>query len=175
MSFARVASCAGLLLLGSSACQSGSSNDTTSALGTKGTQQESKDAGTQVAERDAAPAPCQGRGQSLDGLSVEGGGGLSLKVKSVDPDPPVVGDNSWRVALSLDGEPLAGVADEILVSPFMPDHGHGSPVSVGVSELSDGVYRFEPVNTFMPGYWEITVRVQGDAGESSVMFGVCIE
>lgn len=174
MSFARVASCAGLLLLGSSACQSSSSaNDSESALGTKGTQQESNDAGMQGPERDAAP--CQGRGQSLAGLSVEGDDGLSLKVESIEPNPPVVGDNSWRVELSRDGEPLAGAADEILVSPFMPDHGHGSPVSVGVSELSDGVYRFEPVNTFMPGYWEITLRVQGDAGESSVVFGVCIE
>jgi hypothetical protein len=126
-------------------------------------------------EEDAATAPCRGRGQSMHDLSVDGSDGLSLDVVGIAPDPPVVGDNSWRIELRQDGEPLAGVAEEVLVSPRMPDHGHGTPVSVGVSELAEGRYRFEPVNTFMPGYWEIEVRVQGDAVDRSVLFGVCIE
>lgn len=118
---------------------------------------------------------CRGRGDALPNLSVESGDGLALEVLSIDPEPPIVGDNAWDVALRRDGEPLIGAQNDIVVLPTMPDHNHGTPVTVGVRELSDGVYRLAPVNTRMPGYWEIDVRVDTDAGARSLLFGVCIE
>lgn len=156
---------AGALLWALSACSSGA----------EGTGRAREDAGARFTAPDAPSDPCQSRGQSLHGLAVEGSGGLALVMVSIEPDPAVVGDNSWQIELSLDGEPLPDVAEAIRVSPSMPDHGHGSPVSVGITDLGEGAYRLQPVNTFMPGFWEIEVRVDSDIAEGSVQFGVCIE
>jgi hypothetical protein len=156
-----------LLVLGACGCASGGEG--------AGGDREPNDAASNAMASDALSEPCEGRGQSLAGLSVDGDGDLSLAVVAIDPDPPVVGDNSWRVELLHEDEPLVGVADDILVSPRMPDHGHGTPVSVGVSEPSEGVYRLEPVNTFMPGYWEIDVLVEANDAQGSVLFGICVE
>jgi hypothetical protein len=125
-------------------------------------------------EVDAGSLPCGGRGRDLHDLSVTGEA-LSLEVLELQPDPPVVGDNSFRVALELEGEPLVGASDDIIVSPTMPDHGHGTPVTVGIFESGQGIYQLEPVNTFMAGYWQISVEVDSESGTGWVQFGVCVE
>lgn len=133
--------------------------------------------GDDVAEDDfdgLMPVACNDRGEPLDGLTASGDG-MELHVVEFEPAPPVIGDNSWLVELSVDDEPLAGVEADIVVSPRMPDHGHGSPVMVGVAEEMDGVYRLSPVNTFMPGYWEIELSIEAEDVDASVSFGVCIE
>jgi hypothetical protein len=131
------------------------------------------------AEADAAktPAPlgCNGRGVDVDGLEVSGERGLTLRFESAEPMPPATGDNSWLVALEAEGEPLSGVAHELSVTPHMPDHGHGSPVAVEVTEQDAGVYRVAPINTFMPGYWQITFEVASEELRDAVEFGVCVE
>lgn len=90
------------------------------------------------------------------------------------PAPPDKGDNAWTLELTdAEGAPVDGVDFE--VEPFMPDHAHGTPKQVVVTPMGDGLYGLDPVNLFMPGLWEITVRaVDGDTTLDSVVFRFCI-
>lgn len=131
------------------------------------------------AEAGLPPAPCDGRGQVLEDVDiaarVDGGASLSLKFVEGEPMPPVVGNNSWLFALELDGVPFAGAAEHVIVTPFMPDHGHGTPTAVVVTETSAGSYQFEPVHTRMAGFWEIRIDVDTADVDATLVFGVCVE
>jgi hypothetical protein len=53
--------------------------------------------------------------------------------------------------------PLDGLS--ISVSPYMPDHKHGT-TPVGVMPTgSGGIYTMSPVNLYMAGYWEVTFNI----------------
>jgi hypothetical protein len=94
---------------------------------------------------------------------------------SADPALPIKGDNTWVLSITdLGGAPLDGLT--IQVTPMMPDHGHGTAVVAEVMATGNpGEYTLTPVNLFMAGYWEVTLDVTSDAGQDSVMFGVCVE
>ena len=66
-------------------------------------------------------------------------------------------------------------AASMVVTLFMPDHGHGTPVSVGVTETKSGEYELAPVNTFMPGLWQIHLELTRDAAPELFEFNVCVE
>jgi hypothetical protein len=127
---------------------------------------------------DAALSGCSGRGEALEDLELsEGAGSSMLTLSFIDAEPPVpiVGNNSWTFALQMDGMPLKDVASAITVTPLMPDHEHGTPTKVGVTEVSEGTYRFAPVHTRMAGYWEITVAIDSRELNAQLVFGVCVE
>lgn len=132
---------------------------------------DSDDSDSDSADSDAA---CQGRGDDLADLVVEGDDG-ELTLVETDPATPIAGDNSFTVMLSADGEMVSGLSDDIEVEPFMPDHGHGTPIAVEITEQDDGEYLLSPVNTFMPGLWEINLSVDSDELTSDFLFSVCIE
>ena len=97
------------------------------------------------------------------GLDKPGVAGLlDFKLMSASPAPPARGDNTWIVEVSsmtsgVVGGPVSGAA--MLVTPFMPDHGHGTPITVNVTSMpTAGQYQLTPVNLWMPGYWETTVQ-----------------
>ena len=106
-------------------------------------------------------------------------GALVFRLLDSQPGPPQKGDNTFTLAI----KNSAGVpqsAATIAVTPFMPDHGHGSPIKAEVSELASpagsGQYRASPVNLFMPGLWQITVSAQASGGvRDSAVFAFCIE
>lgn len=100
--------------------------------------------------------------------------GATLQVAIADADPalPIRGDNAWTVAIT-DSAGAAMTGLDLSVGPWMPDHGHGSPVQVEVTELEGGQYLVEPLNLFMAGYWEITVEIAEP--EDAVVFKVCVE
>ncbi len=106
-------------------------------------------------------------------------GALSVQLIESQPGPPQKGDNTWTLAVKTSaGTPVAGAT--VNVTPFMPDHGHGSPIKAITSELSTpagaGQYRVTPINLFMPGLWQITVAVQTGSGTSdSAVFPFCID
>jgi hypothetical protein len=119
---------------------------------------------------------CNGRGVDIDGFELSGDHGVDLAFQSAEPMPPVTGDNTWVVELTdADGEPVVDAGEDIAITPHMPDHGHGTPVAVQVAEQDDGVYRLAPVNTFMPGYWQITLELTTDELSDVLVFGVCVE
>jgi hypothetical protein len=126
-------------------------------------------------EGDSGLDPCGDRGDSLEDLAVEGSADLHLEMVEFSPNPPIAGDNSWVVRIDVAGEPLTGAASSMVVSPTMPDHGHGTSVDVGIEEVDPGVYRLEPVNTFMVGFWEIEVAIDDGDVAGALQFGVCVE
>jgi hypothetical protein len=92
-----------------------------------------------------------------------------------NPAPPIVGMNTWTVAVEGPGD--AAVPDAALaVAPYMPDHGHGSPLPANATPNGDGTYSIAPLYFFMPGVWRIQITVAtSDAGPpSTVDFFFCI-
>ncbi len=137
----------------------------------------SDDAATNQAETMSDTEPhCAGRGDVLADLTLESAGGEELSLLEYSPNPPHVGDNSWLIQLNdRDGSALSGVAESMLVTPFMPDHGHGTPVAVGVVEETTGEYRLSPINTFMPGLWQITLEFSAGNDTEQFSIDVCVE
>ena len=81
---------------------------------------------------------------------------------TLEPNPPHVGQH--RVVITLDQSDdgaLEGAA--VMVLPWMPAHGHGSPEVEAVEE-APGVYVAEDVLFHMPGVWDLHVHV--DAAEA---------
>lgn len=129
---------------------------------------------------DAAPVNCEIETRDDDyvaGLAKVGAGGLEFVLVESTPAPPSKGNNAWHLRVADDaGAPLPGLT--VQVTPFMPDHGHGTPVAVEVTELAEpGEYQADPVNLWMPGLWEVTIDVEDPAGAvtDSVIFRFCIE
>jgi hypothetical protein len=69
------------------------------------------------------------------------------------------------------------------VSPYMPDHGHGTSITPVATGEGSGDYQVAPLYLFMSGYWEITLSMLAppsgaDAGASgppeTVVFKTCI-
>lgn len=114
------------------------------------------------------------------GLEKAGANGmLDYKMMSATPAPPARGDNSWVFQIStmtsgVVGNPLDGAS--LTVTPFMPAHQHGSPIQVQVSPMTDpGTYKLEPVNLWMPGVWETTIRAVSGTTSDTVVYRFCIE
>jgi hypothetical protein len=100
---------------------------------------------------------------------------LEFKLMSSDPAPPARGDNTWILQLTTRAAPVTPVTGaDMTVTPFMPDHEHGSGKDVIVTPLTEpGQYRLAPVNLWMPGLWEITLQVSGATGDRAV-FRFCL-
>jgi len=62
---------------------------------------------------------------------------------------------------------------KIVVEGGMPEHDHGLPTQPRVTEeLGNGDYKLEGVRFHMRGYWEISVTVTTDEGESVVVISL---
>ena len=99
---------------------------------------------------------------------------ITIELKEATPSPPVVrSDNVWLLNLTdADGNALIGA--EIIASPYMPAHQHGS-AEVVVEEQGKGDYRLTPIELMMPGVWEIPISVTPADGEASeTTFRFCI-
>ena len=86
-------------------------------------------------------------------------GTIDVKLLSSDPAPPARGNNSWVILLSsmsagVVGAPMDGLASDITVTPYMPDHMHGTQILVEVTPVDGqtGEYTLSPVNLWMPGF-----------------------
>jgi hypothetical protein len=112
------------------------------------------------------------------GLPKDGSSGaLDFAMMSAEPSPPARGDNTWIVSiLDMNGQPFAGA--NLTVTPFMPAHQHGTPITVGVTPVAGtpGQYTLSPVNLWMPGVWETTIRAtSADTTTSdSALYTFCI-
>jgi YtkA-like len=83
-------------------------------------------------------------------------GTLTFKLMSSTPAPPSRGDNTWQIdVVDAGGSPVAGAA--MVVTPFMPDHNHGTQIKAVITEPSPGHYEAKPVNLWMPGLWQVTI------------------
>lgn len=128
---------------------------------------------------DDAPVDCstQVADTFTVGLDHHGSAGrLDFAMMSADPAPPARGNNTWLVQIDTmtdgsDTAPLTGAT--MTVTPYMPAHGHGTPVTVIVTEGSGGQYTLSPVNLWMPGVWQTTIDVTSPVTDSAV-FTFCL-
>lgn len=142
--------------------------------------------GSEDGEVDDAPPSCEEDTRDdafVAGISKTGDAGITLAIVDSLPAPPAKGDNQWSVELrDPDDALMPGFALE--VAPFMPDHGHGTTVAVVVTDDGNGSYTLNPVNFFMPGYWETTITVvdpgatdgeEDDTELDTMVFKFCVD
>ena len=122
-----------------------------------------------------------GRGDTyVVGLEHPGQAGLlDFKLLTATPSPPMRNFNTWTIQINamssgVVGAPATGAS--LIVTPFMPDHQHGAGAyTPQIKELTDGKYEVSQINTWMPGYWEITLDVQAGAVHDTVVYKFCIQ
>ncbi len=107
------------------------------------------------------------------GMSKIGEGGLEFVLVASNPTPPSRGDNVWTVQV-LDGS--AALTDVTLgIEPFMPDHGHGTSKTATVTAGGGSEYQIDPVNLWMPGFWEVKVNASNANATDSTTFRFCVD
>jgi hypothetical protein len=102
-------------------------------------------------------------------------GKFTLQLQKSDPAPPAKGDNTWDIQLvDALGAPVNGAT--IDVTPFMPDHGHGTAIDAVATPASsgEGEYSISPINLWMPGLWQVTLRAEAGDAQDDVVLGFCI-
>jgi hypothetical protein len=98
---------------------------------------------------------------------------------SADPATPSRQQRgTWVIQINWEatGAPVTGAS--LTVSPFMPDHQHGpGAYTPQIQALpTPGQYQISDINTWMPGYWEITIdAMTPDKVEDSAVFKVCVD
>ncbi len=96
-------------------------------------------------------------------------GRFDFKLIAMTPASPARGDNKWVIEI------VSAPHADVTATPFMPDHGHGTPVKVGVTpSATPGQYELAPINLWMPGYWEISVTAASGEDRDSAVFKLCI-
>lgn len=106
------------------------------------------------------------------GIEKIGAAGTHFRIMQSVPAPPGRGDNELTLQVT-DGANAPIVNAQLEVKPFMPDHGHGSPIQAVVTESTTvtGEYAVAPVNLWMPGLWQIIIdRTPAE----QVIFAFCI-
>ena len=107
-------------------------------------------------------------------MKVGTGGQLTFKLMSSMPAPPARNNNTWQIDI-VDGsnQPVTGAA--VTVTPFMPDHNHGTQIKAVVTEPTPGHYKADPVNLWMPGLWQVTIKATPNGGTAdAAVFSFCI-
>lgn len=103
-------------------------------------------------------------------------GVLAVALVDAQPAPPDKGDNAWVIEVrdAATDEVVDGAV--VTAEPFMPDHGHGTPIAPEVAD-GDGAGRYviERINLWMPGLWEVRVGVAGGERADRVVFAFCVE
>ena len=111
------------------------------------------------------------------GLSATSSDGkLKVSIAGAQPAPPEKGLNTWTLQLTDgSGNPVSGAT--MTVTPWMPDHGHGSSIVPQVMPMtSAGTYQVTLLDLFMPGIWQITFDVTPTSGPpETVTFSFCID
>jgi len=121
------------------------------------------------------PVDCAAEARDDDYVAgmVKTGERWSFALVDAAPAPPDEGDNTWSLHIA-DGE--AGVEGLALtVTPWMPDHDHGTPIAAVATEAAGGDYTVAPINLWLPGLWEVTVEGSDGASTDSAAFAFCIE
>lgn len=127
--------------------------------------------GIAVAARMMQPPPAD-----LD-LSLSRATDNGLYVSTLEPgiSPVTAGPiHSWTVEVTTpDGAPVEDAG--ISIEGGMPQHGHGLPTSPEVTEaLGEGRYLVEGMKFNMPGWWTVTVHIDGPAGTDAATFNLSL-
>lgn len=118
--------------------------------------------------------PCGGLAPSYSsGLSATGPNGVQVTLNDADPAPPGVGFNVFNLSVRDDAGNTLSTA-QLTVTPYMPQHHHGSPSVPEVEQLENGTYRVTRIEFTMPGYWELTIDVSSAGVDDSLRLNLCI-
>jgi hypothetical protein len=115
----------------------------------------------------------------LAGMHVASAAG-TFEVKLIEsvPGPPVKGNNSWTIEIddSASGAPLDLLA--VSVTPWMPDHGHGTQPVIVAPTGAAGQYGLMPVYLYMSGFWQVQIGIKSTAGaaatQDQAILPICI-
>lgn len=157
-----VALVAGSLLLSLAGGCSSSSDDTGSSGGSSGALQST--ACSQDTRKDVYTAGLSKKNDALTVMIVES-----------TPSPPKKGTNTMLLQIAdAAGKPVEGAT--VSVTPYMPDHAHGSAVVPAVTPMGEGKYAVAKLYYPMPGLWKVTVTVQTpNAAPQEVAFNFCFD
>ena len=109
------------------------------------------------------------------GLTKQTASAMSVKVMSATPAPPAKLTNELVLDITdAAGSPIDGATVSIL--PWMPDHAHGSAITLSVTPVGLGKYDVTNLYYPMPGLWRVTVTVQmPNVAAQDVAFSFCID
>nr|HEX4315015.1 FixH family protein [Kofleriaceae bacterium] len=139
--------------------------------------------GSPAAGPDAAPpvtynCAADTRGETyVSGLEAMGKSSVfDVKLMAMDPEPPSRGNNTWNVEIddATTGQPLPGLGSGMTVTPFMPDHQHGSPIKVDIADDGSGQYTLTPLNLWMPGVWTVTIAASDGSAFDKAVYTFCL-
>jgi len=100
---------------------------------------------------------------------------LTVALLASSPSPPAKSMNAFTLRITdAGGAPVDGAT--VAVTPYMPDHAHGTNVVPEVAAKGDGTYEVSKIYLVMPGFWRITVTVTTPgAAPQEVAFSFCVE
>ncbi len=108
----------------------------------------------------------------MPGMTASGPAGSTITLVAADPAPPARFINSWTIVASDPGGGAMG-ASAVVVSTFMPAHGHaGPPPAVTTGAAPELVVT--PIDLWMPGLWEVTFAVSHAGGTDRAVFAFCV-
>ena len=105
-------------------------------------------------------------------------GTFTIKLLDSSPGPPVKGNNVWNLEIddASSGAPVDGLA--IDVTPWMPDHNHGTSAAVGVMPAGGGDYTLMPIYLYMSGFWQVKMNLTATANDAgtadNAILPICI-
>jgi hypothetical protein len=136
----------GLLPVALAACSSTPSNP-----GTGQQQQQADEAGT---------VGCSGQGDTYSANLAKPGANAvyTFTLVSAVPAPPDLNGNVWTLKI-VDKSGASPPLSQVIVYPYMPLIGHGSDQTPTVTSNADGTFTATDIYLFMPGYWQMTVKV----------------
>ncbi len=113
----------------------------------------------------------------MPGMVAEGEDAVyDVRLVESTPAPPSKGDNRWILEVLDNGSVSLVDGATITVTPFMPDHGHGTSVIPVIAPTGvPGQFQVDKVNLWMPGLWEVIVGVDVGGVVDEAVFSVCIE
>lgn len=100
---------------------------------------------------------------------------LVVRIVDATPAPPAKGMNAMTIQVADGaGKPVDGAT--LTLTPFMPDHGHGSAATPVVTAKGDGKYAVEKIYLPMAGLWTLTVKVEiAGAAPAQTTFSFCLD
>ena len=101
---------------------------------------------------------------------------FTITLSAASPAPPDIGNNDWTIQVS-DQSSNALESATITLTPFMPEHGHGtSPADFnGVATDTVGTYSIKDFPLTMSGIWQITIDVNDNSNNDKAVFTFCVE
>lgn len=108
------------------------------------------------------------------GMTRIGANGYTVVLATSTPLPGAKGNYVWNVQV-LDPSMAPANGLDVRVTPFMPDHGHGTSAPT-ITAGADGVYTIAQMDLFMTGFWTIRFSLRDTTSELDfVVFKFCVD